>query len=773
MILQTRITKIYRGMPITISLIVIFLLLNQCSCDHKNLISVENPKIKLDLSSRTGALIDFIDLEDSSAFQDRNSPSFSPWEIEIADSSGIQTLEIKDAARFRHWKPNDTTLILEWDRFRNKKARKLSVKSYIVIGTNNSMSSWRISLNGTGGIIVNKVAFPRIKVSRAEGDEYLAVPEWMGQIIKNPRDYLSSFKANPKKFEWSYPGPLSMQCVALYTPGKRGLYAACNDTMAFRKNLAFTLDTSGYLIYQLNNFPELETGSDIYEPSYSAIIGSFKGDWLTAAEIYREWGTKQKWSRESRFAKGQIPEWLEKTALWIWNRGRSSNVLVPAAELQKRIDLPVSVFWHWWHGCSYDDGFPEYIPPREGKKSFISAMESAHGKGINAIVYMNQALWGTTTESWKKEGAERFAAKDSKGKTLTHVFNIFTGKPTAYMCMATQFWKDKYSNLCDSAVNIYKANGVYMDMACLNTMCFDKSHGHPVGGGNYHIRNFSMMTDLIRSKIKDKENLVLAGEGAGEVWLPYLDLFLTLAVSKERYAGPDAWETIPFFQAVYHQYSITYGNYSSLLVPPYDELWPKEFAPEVPLKMLDKKFNRQFLMEQARSFAWGLQPAISNYRDFLASERNEEIEYILNLAKVRNMGLQYLLKGKFMRTPEFEIPVQEFDISRLSIYAGKMGESVTSFKGTYPIIYTGTWKSDNKNLGITLASISDDPFKISFTCTAAEYELPAAGNIYVINSSGRKYLSSYSDNKISVEFTLKPREICIIEIIPETQYKQM
>jgi len=323
-----------------------------------------------------------------------------------------------------------------------------------------------------------------------------------------------------------------MQCIALYSPGKRGFYAACNDTMAFRKTFSFVLDSSENLIYELNSFPAIEAGSDKYEPTYSSIIGSFKGDWITAAEIYHEWGTKQKWARESRFKTGLTPDWLKKTALWVWNRGKSSNVLIPASELQNRINLPVSVFWHWWHGCSYDDGFPEYMPPREGKESFIAAMTAANKKGINAIVYMNQALWGTTTMSWKNENAEKYAAKDSKGKILTHVFNIFSGKPAAYMCMGTQFWKDKYSALCDSAVNTYGANGVYMDMACLNTMCFDTSHGHPVGGGNYHLENFSKMTSLIRSKISDKENLVLAGEGAGEVWLPYLDLFLTMAVSK-------------------------------------------------------------------------------------------------------------------------------------------------------------------------------------------------------------------------------------------------
>ena len=41
-------------------------------------------------------------------------------------------------------------------------------------------------------------------------------------------------------------------------------------------------------------------------------------------------------------------------------------------------------------------------------------------------------------------------------------------------------------------------------------------------------------------------------KAAAKSWLPYLDLMLSLQVSKERYAAPDGWETIPFFHAVYH-----------------------------------------------------------------------------------------------------------------------------------------------------------------------------------------------------------------------------
>lgn len=112
---------------------------------------------------------------------------------------------------------------------------------------------------------------------------------------------------------------------------------------------------------------------------------------------------------------------------------------------------------------------------------------------------------------------------------------------------------------------------------------FDKNHGHPVGGGNYWLEGFGKPGNQIRSKLSNINEPVLGGEGCGESWMPYIDLFFTLQVSRERYAGVNEWETIPFYQAVYHQYSITYGNYSSLLVPPYDEMWPKKFAPENPL----------------------------------------------------------------------------------------------------------------------------------------------------------------------------------------------
>ncbi len=561
-----------------------------------------------------------------------------------------------------------------------------------------------------------------------------------------------------------------LQCLALYNAEQSGLYLASNDTQAIVKEYSLALDTLNTLTYQIYNFPEFDPQIKSYTTPYSAIIGTFKGDWITAAEIYREWGSKQSWSINSRLNRGLVPDWIQNTALWMWNRGRSDNVLIPAAELMESLGLPVSVWWHWWHGCSYDEGFPEYFPPRDGKKSFVDAVTAARAKGINPIIYMNHFQWGNATESWKKENALAYAAKDYEGNVKTTMYNKFTGNTLTSMCIATQFWKDKYSALCESAVNAYNTSGVYMDQSCRSRLCFDESHGHPIGGGKYWVEHFGKLTDQIRSKIAKTKNYALAGEDCGETFLPYLDLMMTLQVSRERYSGVSSAETIPFFQAVYHQYGITYGSYSSLVTPPYEELWPKEYAPDSQEQPLDDIYDQQFLMEQARGFVWGMQPTIANYHEFLKSRKKEEVDFLFNVAKVRNQGMKYLLWGKFQRSPQMPANSEELTISKLSIYSERRGENVSTYHKEFPTLYSGTWKSDDNGLGIALASINRNSTQVDLTFKSNEYELPDSGKIFLITQEGKKLLTPYANGNIQVKHLLNPMGVCIIEIIPSSEF---
>jgi len=759
--------KIINSTLIVVSLCLIILSFNQCksNSDSSETIFIENGKIKLGFEKATGKFIAFADIVNAHEFIEPNVAKGLPWEVRFHTSS-INLSKINETipSKFSYSKPDPLTLILKWEDFEGMKS--LKVKAEITLDEKKPLSYWKVFIDGTKGKQITGVVFPKIEGLKDLGEEKLVIPVWMGDLMTDPRSAL--LKRQGKRMEWTYPGWfLSSQVVALYNSNKSGFYASCNDSLSYVKNFAFTLDSLNTLVYEMINYPSFDLTLNSYAPPYEAVIGSFKGDWITVAEMYREWAVKQRWAKESRFKNGLVPSWLENTALWIWNRGKSDNVLKPAVELKHKLGLPVSIFWHWWHNNAYDEFLPEYIPPREGKESFIKAVSSAQKEGVRSIVYMNAIQWGESTESWKAENAMPYSVKDINGKMRSYVYNIFTGNSLNIMCMATQFWRNKYSSLCDSVINVYKTNGVYMDQACLSVMCYDKDHGHDIGGGNYWVKNFGKLTNQIRSEVSTETQPIFPGEGSGESWIPYLDAFLTLQASRERYSGVGNTETIPFFQAVYHQYGITYGSYSSLVTPPYDEKWPKEFAPKKTEQLLDEKFNKQFLMEQARSFVWGSQPTIANYHSFLNTERKVEIDYLLSIARLRYKALKYLLHGEFCRNPRIESSVENIKISRLSIYAGRTpGERVKTFDKDVPVLYAGTWKADDNNIGIALASISDNSLPVNFSFRSADYNLPLQGKVYITTNEGKELLNSYTDGSINVKFSMQPRGLYIIEIVP-------
>ena len=507
-------------------------------------IALENGYLKVVFDSNNGSLISMKDVRQQVQVIDQsNQKNKSPFEIEVYSTEGVRILDNNMASEF-NWsksKNNPQELKLEWSKF-NTISQPIKVVAYIALEEGVSMSSWRIAIEGIKGLKISNVSFPNITSITDLGNENLAVPEWMGSLLQSPRTFYT--KTPKTTLSYAYPGHLAMQFIALYNPQKIGLFISCQDSTAYAKRFVLNFDQNRNLAYKLDNIPEFVDTNASYSPPYSTMIGTFKGDWQDAAKLYRDWGRKQWWARDSRLKNDKVAPWLKETAYWVWNRGRAKNVLHPAEELSDRLKLPVNVLWHWWHAGSYDDSFPDYFPPRDGNE-FVPSVDEAKKRNVNALIYMNQLKWGSSMPSWINEKAYLWSTKDINGKDESHMYNIFTKKSLTYMCLATDFWKNKYAALVDSAVNKYHVSGVYMDQACLSRVCYDTTHDHISGGGKYWIENVKKRDLLNRSKPKDVKNTVFAGEGGGESWLPYLDAFLTLGVSKERYAGVQGPATIP------------------------------------------------------------------------------------------------------------------------------------------------------------------------------------------------------------------------------------
>jgi hypothetical protein len=354
--------------------------------------------------------------------------------------------------------------------------------------------------------------------------------------------------------------------------------------------------------------------------------------------------------------------------------------------------------------------------------------------------------------------------KQPDGSVAPEVYNTFVKAPNASMCMGTEFWRNTYASLAEQAVRDLGLSGIYMDQACSSLACYDPSHGHPLGGGTYWMEGFKALEGDIRLRCADVTEVALAGEGCGEGWLPHLDLMLSLQVSLERYAAPGMWEPLPLFNAVYHDCSTQYGNYSSLTRPPYDDLWPAEFAPKEPLTLLDRKFAAQFRLEQARSFVWGQQPALANFRENQLVERAEEIDYLLRIARLRRAAAKYLRDGVFLRPPRINAPEREIPISRLSIYAGQH-DAVQEYTKTVPTVLASAWLAEDGGVGIVLANIADESVSANVKLTRDEYPLPDSGAVYRITTDERTEISPFADGAVELDVQLDPSDVRVYEIL--------
>jgi hypothetical protein len=414
-------------------------------------ISLENGHLHVGLSQSDGQLAQFTDREAHWNHIADHANSLGLWKLDMLQEGKTAELTPGQAKRFQlepGKKPH--SLQLSWSNFGSEFAPQLKVVVEAQLETGQAMSRWHIAVENLRGLILERVHFPRFPAIQPQADEYLAVPVWTGQLAPNPRSLLVGVAGKEKRMEWDYPGLTSLQCLAFYRKNGPGLYFSCDDTASYRKSFVLWGSGDGQVSYEMVHLPE-DQEADTYRLPYQAIIGTFQGDWFTAAERYRSWATNQAWARESRLVCGRTPDWVLATGMWVWNRGRSASVLEPAIALQEALGLPVRVFWHWWHGCAYDTGFPEYLPPREGVESFTNALARAHQKDVRAIVYMNQRLWGMTTESWKAEDAENYAVKAADGTVHPEVYNTFTKLPCASMCMGTPFWRNKYASLAEEA----------------------------------------------------------------------------------------------------------------------------------------------------------------------------------------------------------------------------------------------------------------------------------------------------------------------------------
>ena len=687
-----------------------------CGCSDR--VAIDNGSLRLEFDRETASLLSMVDLETGYQYLDTEAKVNSLWSI-IPLNDGDAIAEPSEA-KVRRVSRNEVKLV--WC---GKGAFTLEAR--VRLDKEKPLSYWSVELKDYDKSKVKELVFPYLTNIKAFTNEEVLISDWTGALYKNPRaqhKHISLFKRNHQHH--------AMQLSAIYGEEESGIYIATNDTEGYGKS--FTIEFHDEKTdYKMINILDVKSDQKSYKPSYDFILGALHGNWYDAALIYREWALQQEWVKNNRLHSGKMNSWLPETDVWMWNRGYSSNVFPEAEDLKSYLgDCNVSVLWHWWHNGPYDDAFPEYLPPREGRESFVKAVAKARSKGINMTPYMNSFQWGGATKSFREKGVERYVARKADGSTLAHIYNKFTGNPLVPVCITQEFWRETYSGLCDSLINGYGCSGVYMDQSCNNYLCYNAEHGHTVGGGNYWVKSHQRLIERIREKTTE-QNPVLTGEGSGEDWIGHLDGFLTLEGSRERMRGAKASDIVPLFNAVYHGYAICFGNLSGLTYPPYDDCWPKEYRSPDTETLLPKKYSMQMRMEQARTFVWGTQPMISNYHPFVRKGRPTEMRYFAELVAKRKLYKEYLQYGTMMRAPKMKDEyVKELDMVQMTIYSYKdEGTNIFPFKKRVPTLYSSAWRNKEGNILLAFTNINEEAKALSFSIDLDEMGLNDHFTLYI------------------------------------------
>lgn len=125
---------------------------------------------------------------------------------------------------------------------------------------------------------------------------------------------------------------------------------------------------------------------------------------------------------------------------------------------------------------------------------------------IKVVPYINARLFDFNAEIWNDDSQKcstKYRAPRLGAPTMQPYIEVYgSGQSQAIMCPTTKFWQETISDIVSELTNKLGVDGVYLDQiaAAHAKLCFDESHGHPAGGGNYWLKGFQSLLDTVTKK---------------------------------------------------------------------------------------------------------------------------------------------------------------------------------------------------------------------------------------------------------------------------------
>lgn len=439
----------------------------------------------------------------------------------------------------------------------------------------------RISVRNDTSNTLAGIRFPAVAWSKYSGtrpeQEFLVLPRNDGCLIQSP-SAAKWFPACP------YPGSASMQFLASYDDGA-GLYAASYDSRCFTKNLGVEKREDGFLL-DMQHLPPLQAGGE-WRTEYDVVVGTFHGDWQTAADIYKRWAIRQPWCQRTlaqRVAAGDVPRWLTEPSLFYAYslRGKTDlkeignrlpQLSAQADAWQKLLGGPTTFMLMSWEKLG-PWVTPHYFPPFGGERDFMEATSRLHRGGHRTLVFLSGLKWTLRkkggcdagelddTEEFMRRGAGSAIRGPDDAPQRWGKADAGVGE-YATICPATPLAREMLSGAAEECRRL-GIDCVQADQIVGGGMppCFARAHGHPRGGGTWSAAALYKIFDEIRREGKQRDpDFAWSIEEPGEFFIQVLDTYHARDYAQGRWPRDGAGVIgVPIFTHVYHEFMHGYGG---------------------------------------------------------------------------------------------------------------------------------------------------------------------------------------------------------------------
>ena len=504
-----------------------------------------------------------------------------------------------------------------------------------------SLFEWSLHVNLPEEWKGTEAIFPILNINKDKGNKLIVSSGYGTEYDLDKIDNMN--------LSLYYPSSRStMQLVCLHDT-HNVLYYATHDKDANLKTFSTKIGENIELSTEITASEAWNKEGQFSIP-WKVSIGLSDQGWEEAIETwYRPFTFETVWG--NKFIKDKkYPEWLLTSDLWLHGGHTTRSEYDLTKQALDYFGGETSMHWYYWMHHDYDTKYPDYLPPRDG---FHEIIDMVHNAGSHIMPYTNGRLWDTLSVRYEEWNAidEVVLRKNQNNYIETYLPHR---APNAVVCPSSKKWKDIIYNNTKNIFNELNCDALFYDQvaSARPLACYNESHDHPVGGGDFwHYSYRNIYTD-IRSQLN--KNQIISTEQNAECFLDLFDVFFMTNLP----AGTN-YTMIPLFPLIYSDRALIYG-----------------------FNIVIKK-DMSYRLKSALSLVWGAQ--LYGGRSILIMNPDPQwkanAEYIRGLTNFRKQQHDLFVGGRILGQwiPEGDNPEIEVDgwVSSMPAVVGSKWLSTT------------------------------------------------------------------------------------------------